>query len=180
MIDHGRHDDFHWLWAPKGSVAALLSACPGLVRRRPVLVTDFHGAPPSPRPKERAKGWRGLTGAAFHPCLPEAEDLIWDDICEVYVLTERAEPSVPPSRFNDGLFTLRNPEDAIPFEKTWDRRGIEQRRGELLARQTEFWDVMKGLPAHGYLGLGDYSGFIFATCQQDHFSVVLRALGPGA
>ncbi len=176
MIDHGRHDEFHWLWAPNGSAATLLLACPGVVRRHPVLVTDYHEAPPSPGPEDRARGWRGLKGAAFHPCLPEAEDLIWEDVCEVYVLREDSEPKVPSSSFNDTLFDPRDPEAAVPFAETWDRRGIEQRRQELLARQSEFWGVMRELRADSYLGVGNASAFTFATRQRDQFDTVLKVL----
>ncbi len=176
MIDYGRHNEFHWLWAPNGSVATLLSACPGAVRRQPVLVTDYHGAPPSPKPEDRARGWRGLKGATFHPCLPEAEDLIWEDVCEVYVLRDDSEPRVPSSSFIDGLFDPRDPEAAVPFEETWDRRGIEQRRQKLRARQSEFWEVMGELRADGYMGVGNASAFTFVTCRRDHFDAVLKVL----
>ena len=139
-------------------------------------MTDYHGAPPSPGPEERARGWRGPKDAAFHPCLPEAEDLIWEDVCEVYVLKEDSEPKVPSPSFNDTLFDPRNPEAPVPVEETWDRRGIEQRRQELRARQSEFWGVMRDLRNDGYMGAGNASAFTFATRRRDHFEALLKVL----
>ena len=175
-IDYGWHDAFFWLWASNGSLATLLSACPGLVQGHPILVTDHHGSPPVPGKEERAKGWRGLKGAAFHPCLPEAEDLIWSDVCEFYVLSDGCDPKVPTSCFNEAPFNLRDPEAAFPFEETWDPRGIKQRRQELLARQTDFWRVMRDLRADSYVGEGSVSDFTFVTCRREHLEALVKVL----
>lgn len=176
QLDHGRQGDFLWLWSAIGEVTILLEACPDVVRGRPVMVTDYESAPPALKPEEKAQGWRDLHGFAFHHALPETGNLIWSDLCEVYVFKNDSGPEAPPPVFNDGRLTLRDPEDAFPHQETWDRRIISTDREALRKQQRAFWETMHGLEVESYLGVGQTRDFNFVTCRQEHFGKMLEAL----
>ena len=176
QFDHGRHGDFLWLWSASGEVTMLLEACPDVVRGRPVMVTDYEGVPPKLKPEENAQGWRTLHGFAFHHALPEAGNLIRSDLCEVYVFKNGSGPETPPPVFNDGRLTFRDPENAYPYQETWDRRIISAHREALREQQRAFWETMHGLGVESYLGVGHARAFNFVTCRQEHFGKLLEAL----
>ena len=175
-ICHGQHNGFYWLWSSDGRLSTLLEACPDIVLGRPVMVTDYHGAVPSPTPAETERGWRNLGHCAFNPALPKVEDLIWDDECEIYVLTEASEPEQRRFGFNSRAFTLRDPKEAVPFQETWDRRSITEQRERLHSLQETFWATMNDHRAESYIGAGVSAGFNFVTCREQSFEALLGAL----
>ena len=175
-IDYGRRGEFHWLWSARVGVATLIEACPGILHGRPVLVTDYEGAPPTPTSEQEALGWQSLHGCAFNPSLPEPRHLIWSDICEVFVFKDACEPKFRPPDLNDGTLTLRDPKAAIPYQHTWDRRGIGERREALRVRQRAFWDTLTELDVESYFGTDKIVGLNFATSRQENFEALLEAL----
>ncbi len=140
------------------------------------MVTDYEGAPPTLKPGEKAQGWRDLHGFAFNPSLPETRGLIWSDVCEVYVFEDPRGPDAPPPVFNCSALTFRDPEDAFPYQETWDRRSINADREALRGQQHAFWETMRGLRVESYLGVGDTSGFNFVTSRKEPFRALLEAL----
>jgi hypothetical protein len=136
-----------------------LKVCPDFVIGKCLIITSFDSGPLRVSAEELAKGWREIGNLVIVPRVQSTEELPYDQYDEWLVFPNYAEPEVPETFVNSGLFRLAHfstleAEATAAVPNGADILGARYRAGLLAERQERFWDLIVRVNPETWIGNG--------------------------
>ncbi|MBN2085141.1 MAG: hypothetical protein JW748_07925 [Anaerolineales bacterium] len=152
----GQRGEFHWIVWDSQFLGELVSAVPGIVAGKFVIVTSFDSGPFIPSDELKNRGWILKSGLAYSPRVTSPDELPSNQFDEWYVFASRREISPPEVFINYDGFRLRYYAADITLHGYLER----------------FWLQMERLQPESYLAEGE--SLIFVTRDADLYELALE------